>query len=641
MPAQRWTPPEPGYDVVVDRDVMIPMRDGMHLATDIYRPAHHGQASNGKFPALLERTPYGKHEYDRVWDPGEYYASHGYVVVIQDVRGRYKSEGTFGFFPQEPNDGYDTVEWIAKQSWSNGAVATLGTSYAGWTQSGLATQNPPHLAAMWVNEAGASGYTSTVRHNGAFEVRFLCWAFWQGAKSREALADPVIRKALGSVNVREWLTRMPIRAGCSPLALIPAYEKFALDIMTHSDYDEYWQQPGYDIARHYAQHADVPMMLSSAWYDSYTRATLENFIALRALKKSPVHVIMGPWTHGAKQPDLTYAGDVEFGPDAALGYLEARLRWFEQVLNGKETGILDEPPVRIFVMGGGSGRRNGQGRMLHGGRWRFEHEWPLARTRYIPWYLHEDGTLRPTPPTIASSSTTYAFDPKDPVPTIGGNMSSLVGLMPRPEGAPDIHPDLRERDMIGIPGAFDQREAPQFLGCKPPYLPLGARADIVVFQSEPLPTEMEVTGPITVELWIASSAIDTDFTAKLIDVYPPNPDYPEGYAMNLSDTIVRARYRHGDGKPDFLEPGEIYKITLPLYPTSNVFQRGHRIRLDISSSNFPHFDVNPNTGEPLGKNRLWQVARNTIYHDATHPSHVVLPVIPQESMEAKGLSRGV
>ena len=629
MSTLHWIPPIPTYDVMVDRDVMIPMRDGVRLATDIYRPAHHGQALNGRFPALLERTPYGKHEYDRVQNNGEYYARHGYVVVIQDVRGRYKSEGTFAFLAQEPGDGYDTVEWIAKQSWSNGAVGTLGTSYMGWTQSALATQNPPHLAAMWVNEAGSSAYTSTVRHNGAFEVRFLCWAFWQGAKSREALADPVLGKALGSVNVRDWLTRMPIRAGCSPLALIPAYEMFALDIMTRTDYDDYWRQPGYDIARYYEQHADVPMMFSGGWYDSYTRATLENFVALRRLKKSPVKVIMGPWTHGAKQPDLTYAGDVEFGAEAALGYLAARLRWFEQALKEHDTGILAEPPVRIFVMGGGSGRRTGQGRMFHGGRWRFEHEWPLARTHYTPWYLHADGTLRTTPPTSRSASTIYEFDPKNPVPTIGGNMSSLVGLMPRPEGAPDMHPDLRERDMIGIPGAFDQREGSQFFGCKPPYLPLAARADVVVFQSEPLAEDREVTGPITVELWIASSAVDTDFTAKLIDVYPPNPDYPEGYAMNLTDTIVRARYRHGTGKPEFLTPGEIYKMTLPLYPTSNVFQKDHRIRLDISSSNFPRFDVNPNSGEALGKNRLWQVARNTIFHDADHPSQVILPMIPQ------------
>lgn len=630
MPAHPWTLPKPEYDIVVNRDVMIPTRDGVRLATDIYRPAPHGQAINGRFPALLERTPYGKHEYERVRDYGEYFARHGYVAVIQDVRGRYRSEGTFGFLAQEPNDGYDTVEWIAKQPWSNGAVGTFGTSYAGWTQSALATQNPPHLAAMWVNEAGSSAYSSTVRHNGAFEVRFLCWAFWQGAKSREALADPVIGKALGSVNVREWLTRMPIRAGCSPLALIPAYEKFALDIMTRSDYDEYWQQPGYDIARHYAQHADVPMMLSSAWYDSYTRATLENFIALPQTKKSPVRVIMGPWTHGAKQPDITHSGDVEFGPDAALGFLAAQLRWFEQVLKGKDTGVLDEPPVKIFVMGGGSGRRNGEGRMFHGGRWRVEHEWPLARTRDTSWYLYEDGALRLTAPKVMTASTTYEFDPRNPVPTIGGNMSSLVGLMPRPEGAPDIHPDLRERDWIGIPGAFDQREAPQFLGCSPPYLPLASRPDVVVFQTEPLHEDTEVTGPINVELWISSSAVDTDFTAKLIDVHPPNSDYPYGYAMNLTDTIVRARYRNGDGKPDFLTPGEIYKITLPLYPTSNLFQRGHRIRLDISSSNFPRFDVNPNTGEPLGKNRLWQVARNTIHHDAAHLSRVVLPIIPQE-----------
>jgi len=206
-------------------------------------------------------------------------------------------------------------------------------------------------------------------------------------------------------------------------------------------------------------------------------------------------------------------------------------------------------------------------------------------------------------------------------------MSSLVGLMPRPAGAPEIPVEERERDIIGIPGAFDQREASQFFGCRPPDLPLASRRDVLVFQSAPLARDIEATGPVRVTLFVSSSALDTDITAKLIDVHPPNPDYPEGYAMNLTDSILRLRYRNR-GTADLLEPGRIYEVSFELYPTSNLFAAGHRIRLDISSSNYPRFDVNPNTGEPLWENSRWETAVNTIHHDASHPSHVTLPVIP-------------
>jgi putative CocE/NonD family hydrolase len=617
----------PEYDVLVVQDVMTPMRDGVGLAADIYLPARGGEPAPGKFPALLERTPYNKKDPERVVQNGEYYARHGYAVVIQDVRGRFRSEGEFSFLVNEPQDGYDTVEWIAAQPWCSGAVGTLGTSYMGWTQSALATQNPPHLRAMFVNQSGSNAYTSSLRHGGAFELRFLCWAFWGGAVSKEALADPVVGRALGRVNVREWLTRLPIRRGCSPLALIPAYERWALDLMTRGDYDDFWKQPGLNIEAHYKEHADVPTYYSGGWYDSYTRATLENFVGLSAIKKQPIHVIMGPWTHGWKSLGLSYAGDVEFGSEAAIDYNAFRLRFFDHFVKGLPGDLGDEAPVRIFVMGGGDGRRTGEGRMRHGGRWRTEQEWPLARTRYTPFYLHPDGGLGPSRPPAGAAATRYLYDPRNPVPTIGGNMSSLAGLMPRPEGAPEIPNTQREREMIGLPGAFDQREAPEFFGCRPPYLPLASRPDVLVFQSEPLADDTEVTGPLVVTLWGSSSAPDTDFTAKLIDVYPPNLDYPDGYAMNLTDTILRARYRNGDGAAELLRPGEVTRFTLPLYPTSNLFQRGHRIRLDISSSNFPRFDVNPNTGEPVGAHRMWAVAENAVYHDAAHPSHVTLPII--------------
>jgi putative CocE/NonD family hydrolase len=264
--------------------------------------------------------------------------------------------------------------------------------------------------------------------------------------------------------------------------------------------------------------------------------------------------------------------------------------------------------VRIFVMGGGDGRKTYDGRLNHGGAWRDEAEWPLARTQYTAYYLHADGTLGPTPPAADDPPSGYSFDPRDPVPTIGGNISVGFELLPN--------------------GGYDQRGAPMFYGCTDT-LPLAARPDVLVFQTPPLEQNVEVTGPLAVKLWASSSAVDTDFTAKLIDVYPPNPDYPDGYALNLSDSIIRARYRKDRTRPEFLTPGDVAEFEIVLYPTSNLFARGHRIRLDISSSNFPRFDVNPNTGEPLGQHRRVEVAQQTIYHDATHPSHIVLPVIPQ------------
>lgn len=618
---------KPQYEVIVLKNVMIPMRDSVHLAADVYRPARGAAFAEGRFPALLERTPYSKDNAERVELNGLWYAERGYNVVIQDVRGRYRSEGEFTFLSQEPKDGFDTIEWVARQPWCDGQVGTMGTSYMGWTQSAAATQNPPHLKAMWVNQSGANAYTSSVRHNGAFEMRFLCWAFWQGAKSKEAKADPVIGRALGTVNVREWLTRMPLRKGCSPLALVSRYEAWAFEIATRGEEDEFWAEPGFNIERHRPEHADVPMVFSSGWYDSYTRATMENFAGLGRLKKGPVRALMGPWTHGRKQLGLTYSGDVDFGPDAAVDYNESRLAFFDAVLKGVPNGWWEAAPLGLFVMGGGSGRKNGQGRLDHGGRWRDEREWPLARTRFTNYYLQPGGGLSPTPPATRAASTSFQFDPRRPVPTIGGNMSSLVGLMPRPAGAPEIPVEERERDIIGIPGAFNQREALQFLGCQPPYLPLASRPDVLVFQGEPLPEDTEVTGPVSVTLFVSSSAVDTDITAKLIHVCPPSPDYPDGYAMNLTDSILRLRYRNG-GKAEMLEPGKIYEVSFPLYPTSNLFKVGHRIRLDISSSNYPRFDVNPNTGDPLWQNSRWEIAVNTIHHDAVHSSHVTLPIIP-------------
>jgi putative CocE/NonD family hydrolase len=264
--------------------------------------------------------------------------------------------------------------------------------------------------------------------------------------------------------------------------------------------------------------------------------------------------------------------------------------------------------VRIFVMGGGSGRRNAAGRIEHGGRWRSETDWPPPGVEQTPYYLHSGGLLSPQPPTVEDEQIAYDFDPSRPVPSIGGTITS------------------GEPVMRG--GAYDQREGPRFFGSREPYLPLAARADVLVFETESLATDVEVTGPLVALLWVASSCPDTDFTVKLIDVYPPNEDYPEGFAMNLTDGILRVRYRRSWERPELLRAGEIVAVKVEAFPTSNLFKRGHKIRIDVSSSNFPHFDVNPNTGAAEGSGLTRNIARNTLYLDKHRASHVILPIVP-------------
>jgi uncharacterized protein len=580
------------YDVVVEHDTMIPVRDGVLLATDIYFPSSGGRPAPGPFPALVERTPYDK-DAARFVLPARYFAQHGYIVLMQDVRGRGYSEGEWYPFAHEAPDSYDTIEWAAAQPWCTGKVGTMGTSYMAAVQSAAATLNPPRLAAMFVTEGPSDYYSCSMRHNGALEQRFLIYAFHMAITSKEARANPALRVALLDArnNISQWLKRLPLKQGASPLRMLPAYERWALDLQSRAVRDEYWHQRGYAIGDYYQQHADVPTIYFGSWYDSYARATTENFIALSGLKRSPQRLIMGPWLHGVRA-DEEWAGDVYFGPDAIVSYDSLRLRWFDQWLKQVDTSVMGESAVRIFVMGTGTGRKvydvlGANGRIDHGGYWRSECEWPLARARNTSFYLHAGGGLSTRKPEVRLAATTYQFDPRDPVPTIGGNISVGFEIMPG--------------------GGFDQRgPAGGAAALKiSDLLPLAARPDVVVFQTEPLESDFEVTGRVTAELWISSSALDTDFTVKLIDVYRPNADYPDGYALNLTDSIMRARFRDSFTKPELMAANEVYHVSFPLYPISNVFKRGHRIRVDISSSNFPRFDVNPNTGGPLGEPGGW------------------------------------
>ena len=602
----RATPPPSRHPV--SENVMIPMRDGTLLAADIHQP----RGESGPLPVLLQRTPYNKAAAPRLAEAA-FFAENGYVAVMQDCRGRYASQGGFSKYVDEGRDGYDTVEWLAQQPWCNGKIGTFGLSYAAHTQAALACLNPPHLAAMWLECGGfASAFHSGCRNGGAFELRQVTWAFREALESPDARRNPdTIRAALLNQDIREWFDRLPWKPGHSPLQWTPDYENYLLEIWGHETFDDYWRQVGLCAQAYYAAFADVPQVHQGSWYDPYAGGTLENYVNLSRRKQSPVSLIMGPWTHGAHS--VPYSGDADFGAASTIDnrvegdFNRQRLRFFDRWLKGADNGWEERPSALLFVMGGGSGRRTAAGRLRHGGRWRAAPEWPPAQAVATPFYLHPGGGLSLQPPTEDAAASRYRFDPAHPTPTLGGNISSGLPLME--------------------PGGFNQRETADFFGCRPPYLPLAARPDVLVFQTEPLAAPLEVTGPVEVKLWVASTAVDTDFTAKLLDIYPPSKDYPEGYALNLTDGILRAKFRHSWSDPELLTPGEIYPITIQLYPTANLFAAGHRLRLDLSSSNFPRLDVNGNTGENPAHSALKVTAENTVYHDRTRPSGVTLWVV--------------
>jgi putative CocE/NonD family hydrolase len=625
--------PDATKNFVLLSNVMVPMRDGVRLATDIYLPAAPGGSAGGAiggqgalpgpFPVILERTPYDKCAPSRsersVANPqplgraevAAFFVERGYAFVYQDCRGTHRSEGVFTKYLSEGEDGFDTIAWIAAQSWCDGKVGTMGLSYAAHTQVAAACLAPPALKAMFVDSGGFhDAYQGGIRQGGAFELKQATWAMRQAIQSPEAAADPLVKGALEAefAHIRAWFRALPWRAGQSPLRWLPDFEDYLLEQWSHGQYDEFWRKLGICAAAYMDGFADIPMVHMSSWYDPYPRTATENYQDLKRRGKGPLALILGPWTHGDRC--LTYSGDVDFGPRAPLegnvapDFLQLRLRWFDRWLKNVENGAENDPPVRYFRMGGGSGRKNAQGRLEHGGEWRSAADWPLPDYERRTFHLLPGGLLSDEPPE-AESSVAYRYDPRDPVPSIGGSITSGEPIM---RG-----------------GAFDQVEDERFFGCTCPGLPLAARPDVLVFQTEPLAQPLEVTGPIEAELYISSDCPDTDFTIKLIDVYPPTADYPRGFAMNLTDGILRARYRDSWASPEPLEPGRIYRVTVRAFPTSNLFIVGHRIRLDVSSSNFPHFDANPNTGEPEASSRAWRVATNALHLGPEHPSRLFLP----------------
>lgn len=599
------TPAEPvTEDVVVHRNVMIPMRDGIRLATDIYRPAQGGRPLETPLPVIFERTPYDKAGTPRselsVADPipksrpdlAVLLVRQGYVVIWQDCRGRYGSEGRFTKYVNEAEDGFDAMVWIEAQPWNNSRIGTMGLSYDAHVQMAMACLNPPGLACMAVDSGGFSNaHQCGIRQGGAFELKQLTWAY-NRAQERPDAGDPFAQAAIEAEDLFGWMARTPWTRGRSPIRWDPDYEAYVLEQWQHGTFGDFWKRPGLWAAGYYRQIPKIPMILMSSWYDVYVPTTLENHAGLK--DQRPLSLIMGPWTHGSRS--RTVFGDVDFGPAGTFDgqvdedWLTYRLKFFARWLKD-EPGPVQEGRVHVFLMGGGSGRRTAEGHLDHGGRWLESTDWPLPEAEPLTLYPRSDMSLGEAP---QGGVLSYDFDPRDPVPTIGGALTS---------GEP-----------IFTGGGFDQVEAPEFFGCRNPGMPLTARPDILSFETAPLEEDLAIVGPVTVRLKVETDAPDTDFTAKLVDVYPPSADYPRGYALILSDGIFRVRYRKGWDRPEPVAEDEgAFEITINPFATANLFAKGHRLRLDISSSNFPKFDINPNTGEPEGTSRCTRVARNSVH----------------------------
>lgn len=618
-----------GSALRIEYDLMVPMRDGVRLATDVYHPVH---ADGAPPPVLLYRTPYSKDEMAANWGYARFFAERGYTVVQQDVRGCYASEGITDFMRPEAEDGLDTLRWIASQPWGDADVGSWGTSWSGWAQTAMAGAGASRLKTIVPMMSGSDAWLRSVRHHGALELRWIAWAFWHAAENRQAALgksaateESLIHPA---VPFRDWLARWPLRRGATVLAQLPGYEAWAFDLLEHEARDDYWAHPAYTPLKQLQQRNDVSALYIGSWYDSYAGCTPRLFKA----HPGKARLLMGPWLHGTQTVAQASAGGIAFGAAAALSDYKALLcAWFDHELKGHGPGVQQDAPVRLYVMGGGSGARDADGRLQHGGRWRDEDEWPLARTDWRRLHLHADGRLDAAQPAEHVAPRSYRYDPQDPVPTIGGSISSMAEV---PHDAPAVDafhrlPHAQRIVSLVAPGGYDQRCHDGTFQLRQRQGPLAARGDVLVFQTTPLHQALELTGAVRVCLWVDTDGLDTDFTAKLLDVYPPSEHWPEGYALNLSDSILRLRFRDGSGRPQLVTPGETVAIEIELYPTSNLFAAGHCLRVDISSSNFPRFDRNPNTGESPQNEQKPRVALNRVHCSAAHPSFVLLPVIAE------------
>jgi len=595
------------YDVVLESNLRVPMRDGVELATDVYRPANGTTPVLGTFPTIVERTCYDRTRVD-LGLTARYFASRGYNFVLQDVRGRYGSDGDFFFFfnPQpEGQDGFDCVEWIAAQPWSDGKVGTTGLSFTGSNQQALALEQPPHLTTQVILDAGYNYWQRPLRHAGAFtEGITFPYALWMALAGKEARQDPSIRDELRAAlsDTETWRRWLPAQAGETPLALAPSYEAWYLAMANTTDYEGIWKNEMSSLEEHIDRYPDIPICLVTSWYGHHAQGNFDKWDAMRRKNQSPVRLVAGHWLHWFDYMEQTWAGDVEFSRDSAIRLDDFRLAWFDRWLKGLPTGARTDG-ASIYVMGGGDGSRDVHGRYVHGGHWQEIEAWPAPGTQSQVLRLGPNGVLAAD---TVTGEQSFVFDPDDPVPSVGGALQNPPATTGWING-----------------GAFDQRNRSDLVTCTGTGK-LADRPDVLAFRTEVLAHDLVVTGPVTVELYVSTTALDTDFTVKLVDEAPPSEDFPEGFDMNIGDTIMRLRYRNRRSAQP-VDPGEIYHLEFLTLPVANTFQAGHRLRLDVSSSNFPQFDINPNTGAPLGTKGPRKKCRNTIYFGAEHPSSVRFP----------------
>lgn len=604
------------HEVATLHDVMVPMQDGVRLATDVWLPARNGAILPGPWPVVLERTPYNKTRGPGNTPDGAFWASRGYVFVAQDCRGRWKSEGDFISYPSEGDDGVDTMAWIMTQPWCNGRVAVTGSSYYASTAQAILCRNPPGLAAAVIRVGAGDYHEDGAWYGGAFLMTHnINYALGLAALGQEAVADPRVaaafNKALEPAEAFALMRRSPLPPGGSVMALAPSYDSWYQEWQQHELYDDYWKQDGYRFD--YRAAADVPVLLIGTWYDAFLGGMLDAFTGYAEGKTSPVHMIMGGGFHSSVYTMSNVAGDVDMGDGLPIAVPAAIAQWFDQHVKGLDRGLAGGHVFHAFRIDGGDGTKTASGNLRAGGTWQSFDAWPPQDARPVRLYLHADLRLATEP--AQAGALGYDHDPRDPVPSVGGNVSS---------GNQTI-----------LAGPYDQRGDPRLIQCRDTR-PLAERPDVLVFMTDPLEHDTEISGPISVTLHVSSSAVDTDFAAKLIDQYPPSPDYPDGYAMNVQDGIVRARLRGftqaGPGyrriyahREEKLIPNQVVEVTIELWSCSVLVRQGHRIRLDVSSSSFPRFDVNPNTGERFAERRLPPiVAHNTIHVGPDHPSHLAL-----------------
>jgi putative CocE/NonD family hydrolase len=577
LPAARNAAGDENYAVTIDRDIAMKTRDGATLYADVYRPR-----TEGKFPVLLTRTPYDKLQAYNT-NLCMRAARAGYACVVQDVRGRFSSDGEWYPFKHESLDGYDTVEWLAHQPWSTGMIGMFGGSYVGATQLLAAIAKPPHLAGLFLTDTTSDYYRNWIYHDGPLSQWFAeTWATGNSRDTQRRYTDQ-LKKPFEWTNTLP-LGDYPVLKAADPKLAAPYFQ----DWLAHPTYDDYWKQ--WSIETDYSR-IQVPAYHIGAWYDLFLGGTLRNYQGMKAgagmvYARNNQRLTIDIAGH-SRTDSSTKIGDVDFGKQAGWDQTGAMLRWYDYIIKSAPNGMDQEKPVRVFTMG-----RN---------EWRDFDDWPPPGATPQRMYLHSSGSangsdgvgsLSFTAPTGEESSDHYVYDPSNPVQTRGGPLC--------------CEPDLLK------PGPKEQRD-------------IEARKDILVYSTEALAQELDVTGPVTLELYVKSSAVDTDFTAKLVDVWP------NGFVQNITEGILRMRYRNSREKPELMKPGDVYKISVDLWATSNVFQAGHKLRIEISSSNYPRFDRNLNTGDPdIAHATKKIVATNTILHDKEHPSAIVLSILPAQ-----------